>query len=692
MNFLNPLALFGLLAAGIPILLHLLNLRRIKKVEFSSLRFLKELKKSQIRRIKLRQILLLILRTLLVILIVGAFARPMIKGSLPGFRNYAKTSAVIFIDNSLSMNFSDEYGNRFNYAKRIAKKIVEQLNTGDEIAIVETSGSQIIEDLEFYSDFKTLTDKINKVQINYEVSNFSNKLNLLPAIFENAKNVNREVFIISDNQKANFDNFDTTKLDKFQPSFYFLEIGNNSKMDFNNLSLDSVKFITRIFQQNKSLLMSGQMYNHSSEKRNNSVLSMILNEERVAQRKFSIPEKYRNDIQISSNLKTDKLIKGYLELEADALEEDNKRYFGIIIPEKPKIAYISESHNTFILSALGYGKEQSYNETTLFSVQDFNSKDLSVFDALILSSYTNLSENKLNEFLNLGGRVFLLPSDNKSDQNKVFLSTKLGEVQNLTLTNGQNGVISSIIKSHPLFEGVFLDETNSNSPDNIRINQLSTIKSGLPIIETTNGALLSEIKQGNGHILYLSVAPEDNWSNIQNSTLFPVILYRGLLYLSMLPELSKEIIIGEPAQIIIPSKFAKGSNFKIIDPNSLETPVNSPTLPSGAIINVKNITIPGNYLIINSNNENVGIISANLSPKESDLTILPKDEIEKLLVAKYSDDVHVAFIDDLNELRDKIERVRTGTELWYFLIVLAIIVALAELVVQRVMKNEVVED
>jgi hypothetical protein len=90
--------------------------------------------------------------------------------------------------------------------------------------------------------------------------------------------------------------------------------------------------------------------------------------------------------------------------------------------------------------------------------------------------------------------------------------------------------------------------------------------------------------------------------------------------------------------------------------------------------------------------EPVGIISANISKNESDLTIFNKENIQKLFETKYGEDVHLAFIDDLSSLRQKIERVRTGTELWYFLIVLAIIVAISELVVQRVMKSEVVED
>src|ERR1051326_5218888 len=70
MTFLNPLVLFGLVAAAIPVILHLLNLRKLRTIEFSTLTFLKELQQTKIRRLKLRQLLLLIVRTLLVLMII----------------------------------------------------------------------------------------------------------------------------------------------------------------------------------------------------------------------------------------------------------------------------------------------------------------------------------------------------------------------------------------------------------------------------------------------------------------------------------------------------------------------------------------------------------------------------------------------------------------------------------------------
>lgn len=104
MTFLNPFVLFGLAAASIPLILHLLNLRKLRTIEFSSLRFLKELQKTSMRRIRFRQILLLVLRTLLVIALVLAFSRPALRGSFAGLGGAeAASTMVVMLDDSPSM-------------------------------------------------------------------------------------------------------------------------------------------------------------------------------------------------------------------------------------------------------------------------------------------------------------------------------------------------------------------------------------------------------------------------------------------------------------------------------------------------------------------------------------------------------------------------------------------------------------
>ena len=124
MTFLNPAVLFGLLAASIPVLIHLFNLRKLKKIEFSTLAFLKELQKNRIRKIKLKQWLLLALRVLIILLLVLAFARPTLEGvAIGGTTSAAKTTAVFILDDTFSMSVVDAKGSYLNQAKESVKEI-----------------------------------------------------------------------------------------------------------------------------------------------------------------------------------------------------------------------------------------------------------------------------------------------------------------------------------------------------------------------------------------------------------------------------------------------------------------------------------------------------------------------------------------------------------------------------------------
>lgn len=141
MTFLNPAILIGLAAATIPIIIHLLNLRKLKKIEFSTLIFLKELQKNKIRRVKLKQWLLLALRVLIILLIVTAFARPTLEGvSMGGTTSAAKTTALFILDDSFSMSVVDQDGSYINQAEQTIKELLSNFEEGDEAGLILVSG------------------------------------------------------------------------------------------------------------------------------------------------------------------------------------------------------------------------------------------------------------------------------------------------------------------------------------------------------------------------------------------------------------------------------------------------------------------------------------------------------------------------------------------------------------------------
>ena len=127
MTFLNPLLLFGLVAAAIPLIIHLFNFRRPKRVDFSSLEFLKELQKTTMQRVRIKQWLLLLLRTLAIACLILAFARPTLTGGLAGtLGGRANSSIALVVDNSLSRTLRDAAGAYLEQARDLATGLVDQ--------------------------------------------------------------------------------------------------------------------------------------------------------------------------------------------------------------------------------------------------------------------------------------------------------------------------------------------------------------------------------------------------------------------------------------------------------------------------------------------------------------------------------------------------------------------------------------
>ena len=131
--FANPwYFLFMPLAAG-PLILHLLSLRKMRRVEFSSLFFLRRLRERRFRWLRLRDLLLLILRTLFLVFLVLALAGPIWKGRFPLAR--VKADVVLILDDSYSTSA------RFHDLKSTALRLVDELSAGSRVALLSPSGS-----------------------------------------------------------------------------------------------------------------------------------------------------------------------------------------------------------------------------------------------------------------------------------------------------------------------------------------------------------------------------------------------------------------------------------------------------------------------------------------------------------------------------------------------------------------------
>ncbi|MGO9470052.1 MAG: BatA domain-containing protein [Isosphaeraceae bacterium] len=135
LGFANAPLLYGLAAASIPIVIHLLNRRKFREVPWAAMRFLLAALRRNRRRIRIEQWLLLAIRTLILLLVVAAMAKPFLEAFgavIVGHR----THRVLVLDASLSMGYKSGDSSRFDQAKALAAQLVKDSRQGDAISVI----------------------------------------------------------------------------------------------------------------------------------------------------------------------------------------------------------------------------------------------------------------------------------------------------------------------------------------------------------------------------------------------------------------------------------------------------------------------------------------------------------------------------------------------------------------------------
>lgn len=699
MNFLNPIAFIGLFAATIPIVLHFLNLRKLKVIEFSSLKFLKELQKTKIRRLKLKQIILMILRTMAIVFIVVSLARPAIEGTLPGFGNYSKTSVVIILDNSFSMDLSDESGNRFTQARNAAMSILNELKDGDEATIIEMANGEHNKVASLSRNFENLKEHLSKVKIVYQASNIEKSLRSAVAVLKNASNINREVFIISDAQSNVFlrsvkDSFKVAD----PPVIYFVKVGTDGNNAINNVSVDSINVLNRIFQHDKLVEVEATITNGSNKDINGLTMSMFFNKNRVAQRSVDIQAGQSRRIEISAEPQQYGLIRAMVQIEDDALNLDNQRYFGFIIPEKPKVALIGRYQEIryieLVLGSLATGEKLT--DLQIFDAKQIPGINFSDYDMVIFARgpYLNSDLQKLRQYVYNGGAGLVFAEEQTDFETfKSFINQLgFGVLKERVYESENPAVFTTVDKVHPIFEGVFKGTTDNKSVvESAKIFRAYINNGGLGIITTSGGNFLSEVKYGNGKAIYCAVTPETNWSNFPMTGLFPAIIYRSVIFLSATEGLGRFANTGENVLLSLPKRYSNGGTFKIVDANEIVRYQSSVMLPSGTVLSLDELNIPGVNAIYSNQDRVIEIVSVNHPAIESKLVSADNQIIEKSLRA-IIENANINIVTEPKKVMSKVNRLRTGTELWQIFVILGLMCLIAEMIIRKNSRSEVEEN
>ena len=202
MHFLVPWMLFGALTAGIPVALHLLRKSKPTVVRWAPMEFLRKSLKETSKKIRLRDLILLLIRMAILILAALALARP----STLSLFGSGPIDAVILIDNSQSMSTLEGQTSRLDMALTSAKQLLGNLPTGSKARIISLTDHTVELSYNNSNESDAIANALLQIKPTDRSSNFyqgfANAIDLL----KTSSFSQRKIFFFSDMQRPGWQN------------------------------------------------------------------------------------------------------------------------------------------------------------------------------------------------------------------------------------------------------------------------------------------------------------------------------------------------------------------------------------------------------------------------------------------------------------------------------------------------------
>ena len=705
MTFLNPLALFALAAAVIPVVLHFLNLRKLRTVDFSSLTFLKELQKSKIRRLRIQQILLLILRTLLVTLLVLAFSRPTLRGSLTaGAGSRAKTSVVLLVDDSYSMTAHDAGGELLKQAESDAGAVLDLCEEGDDAMLVPLSHADAPAQqgqTHGRKDFALVRQEIAHLEPSPVYNTLDDAVRISAKLLTPSLNFNKELYIFSDFQKGVFESGRPSdrpeQLFSSGTRVFLFPLGSRIA---HNEGIISVSPTDALLEKDKPFGIEAEILNSGESDDRNHVVSVFFDGSRVAQKGIDIPAGKRARATFTVVPTRTGFIPGFVELEDDDIEFDNRRNFSVHIPDKVRILLVgTENEGRYVSAALGTRSGQALDIVQTASDR-FALAPLSGIDVAVIASAVELSPvqtEHVRRFVAAGGGLVVFAGDgiDPSTFNKtVSLPLGLPLAEGIDRIGTEAGSIPLSIRqadlAHPLFRGMFESPSDGKqegrtsppeveSPDvrttvHFKANPATDV-----VLTLSNGdPFLLEQRLGEGSVCLFSVPPTLSWSNFPLKGLFVPLIQRTIAYVAQSGAGTSDYVAGEKATIRLSRPDA--GRLRVVNPLKVESVVQAVQGVLETAIPFDETNVPGIYSVY-SNQDLVQQFAVNIDGRETELGRADDARIAALMNRVGIPPAAVSRISRASDIRPAILESRYGTELWKAFLIAAILVALVEMAV-----------
>ena len=672
MRFANPTILFALSAVSIPILIHLFNLRKFKRVLFTNVQLLKEVQQQTIKQHRLKHLLVLLSRILFILFLVFAFAKPFIPSSKQSIRQGVNYTSI-YIDNSFSMNLQNEDGVLLEQAKNKAKEIISAYQASDKFQII--SNDLAAQSQQFLTKEETYK-AIDELKISPNFCALTSVINRQNSLFATVNATNKNCFYLSDFQKNTIDKQLKQVIDT--NINYRMVYFNASPIQ--NISIDSVWFDAPIHLANQAEKLIIKVSNHSAEAIKDLPINLQLNNQSKALITIDIESNATKIDTIFYTNNSSRIQKGMVAIASEQLPFDDQYYFGYEIAENIPVLLINGNNlsSKYIQSVY---QTEAIIKLSVNAFEQINYADFNNFETIILNEPISLSDGliaMLQQVVADGKSLIIIPSEktNLPSLNKLLNTF---QIPNFIALQANEQKMKELNISDKIFAGVFNNFSENMQFPTLKKYFIQQNTSLEAIIKLNDGTVvLQKNKYKKGSVYLYSFSLDPSFGDFAKHPLMVPLFLRIPQISNYDLQLAYEIGKQNRLNISTISNPISEQNQYLLSIGSQQW------IPEWKIINSNTyLLIPAEinqagWLTLQNKQQNIRAIALNYNRSESNLSYLNTSAL-----SDFGFKTAIIYEASFHNFKNTIAQDNFGLQLWKICVILALVFLASEVLILR---------
>lgn len=676
MQFLFPTFLWALAFLAIPVIIHLFYFRRFRKVYFTNVRFLKEVKEDTSARSKLRNLLVLLARLLALLFLIFAFAQPFIPQDTEV--KAGRKAVSVFVDNSFSMSALSEDVPLLDKAKQRAREIVQAYGVEDRFQILTNDFEGRHQRLVSQEDALALIDELT---VSPNVKELSKVMTRQGQALATGDIENKVSYLISDFQK------NITDLGDNQDTALSVNLLPLQAVQERNISIDSAWFAAPVQMLNQNNPLIVQVRNLSKEVAENIRLSIRYDGQTKPVGTLEIPAESVVTDTVNVSILRPGRYDAELMITDYPVQFDDHYHFAFDVDEKINVLVVNGGTSNRYLEA-AFGGISYFQLTTQLS-QNLDYSSFSDYHMIVLHELDAVSTglaSELQQYVENGGNLLVFPS--RSAQLATYQSFLSSFPANeLTAWQDQAREVGNLNTEEFIFSDVFENRDDNlllpSTQGNFGLTNYSNRREE-PLMQYRDGnRFLVKYQVGQGH-LYLSTVPVNEEVNnlVRNGEIFIPMLYKMAISSGYQKPIA--YTIGRDQLIVANHQANSGEIVYKLKGSDEEFIPEQRIVGSKVYLSVgEQVREAGYYQLFLNSDEILDQYAFNYDRKESDLAYYNVEDLQNVVGSGFS----IIEMPEAVPFSTLIEERSQGIVLWRWCLILTLLFLAVEVLLLRFWKT-----